>query len=105
MRKRYLHLAFALGCVASAAVLAATPRADGGGKAAYKIELHETASGGTSEGGEYTVDGTAGQWSVNVVKLSSPQGFALEGGIWPGITLADCTNPNVRFTGDLSVCH
>jgi hypothetical protein len=105
MRKSYLYVALALGCVASAASFAATPRAGSGTTPAYRIELHETASGGKSEGGEYTMEGTSGQWSVNVVKLSSPQGFALEGGIWPGITQGDCTNPNVKFTGDLSVCH
>ncbi len=105
MRKSYLHFALALGCVASAASIAATPRAGGGTTPVYRIELHETASGGKSEGDEYTIEGTAGQWSVNVVKLSSPQGFALEGGIWPSITLSDCTNPNVKFTADLSACH
>jgi hypothetical protein len=105
MQKSFLHIALALGCVASAASFAAAPRAGTGTTPAYKIELHEVGSGGKSEGDEYTIEGTAGQWSVNIVKLSSPQGFALEGGIWPGIVLGDCTNPNVKFTADLSACH
>jgi hypothetical protein len=105
MRNSYLNFALALVCAASAASVAAAPRAGAGTPPAYKVDLHEVGSGGKSAGGEYTIEGTAGQWSVNVVKLSNPAGYALEGGIWPGITLSDCTNPNVKFSTDLSGCH
>jgi hypothetical protein len=90
----------------AASATAATRQGGATTAPAYQMELHAMGSGGVSSSDDYVLEGTAGQWSVNVVRLEdAPSGYALEGGIWPGIAQADCTSGAVKFTADLSACH
>jgi hypothetical protein len=105
MRIRVALVALAL---AGAVTASAAPRAAiAPAPPAYKIEAHVIGSGGYSVSveGDYALDSTAGEWSVGMVKSSSPVGYAIDGGFWPFVSKADCSGGTPTWGSDLSVCR
>lgn len=45
-----------------------------------------SAGGGLSEGGEFRVQGSAGQFDADALQPASGGGFALTGGFWAGLS-------------------
>ncbi len=105
MRIRIALIALALACAVSAS---AAPRATiAPSNPAYRVETHVIGSGGYSLSSDesYSLESTIGEWSVGIVKSSSPAGYAIDGGFWPYVSKAACTGTTPSFTTDLSVCH
>ena len=105
MRIRIALIGLALACAASAS---AAPRASiAPSSPVYRIETHVLGSGGyaTSADENYAIDATIGEWSVGMVKSSSSAGYAIDGGFWPYVSMADCTGATPTWNADLSVCR
>ena len=105
MRIRFALLGLAL---AGAVSVSAAPRATiAPVPPPYEIDAHVFGSGGYSVSADedYALDATIGDWSVGMVKLTAPVGYALDGGFWPYASKADCTSAMPSFSTDLSVCH
>ena len=105
MHKHALLRSIAIAAALVATSASAAPRSGAATPPPYAIDMHSIGSGGVSSSDDYRLEGTTGQWSVNVVKLEDASGFALEGGIWPGLSLRDCSSAEASFTTDLSACH
>lgn len=66
----------------------------------YVIDEHFIGTGGDSAGADFRIEGSVGQWEVDMLKMTGDDGTALEGGFWPNIAPITCTanaietNPN-----------
>jgi hypothetical protein len=107
MRIRFALTGLVLALAAAVPAASAAPRATITPQNSYKMEVHVVGSGGysISPDEDYAFDSTVGEWSVDIVKLSEPTGYALDGGLWPYLSHADCTSASPSFSTDLSVCQ
>jgi hypothetical protein len=66
----------------------------------YVIDEHFIGAGGESSGANFRIQGSLGQWEVDMLKMTGEDGTALEGGFWPNLDPITCaanateTNPN-----------
>jgi opacity protein-like surface antigen len=103
----FIELVVLIGLACAASASAAPRAAIAPANPVYRIETHVLGSGGyaTSDDDTYVLDSTIGDWSVGMVKSSSSVGYAIDGGFWPYVTMADCSGATPTWNADLSVCH